>query len=262
MKKASPCPGSHVSSRSRSYKPSSTSALGAEVASAEQRRSSLFYAFWPEKDGAMTFSFTILSKIFHFNHLRTLILTNVPVKIHSEKELKEYFKYRLSRSFATPLVGLSSSSHRRNPVYRSPSFLILETSSTCLYLPASLPRTGSESILIIDRVLIATNRRVSEQTRTSLLRRLITASLPVERHFRMFICAAESSNIEGGGSRGLRNDWLFTQQSRNKGRLASKVHLFSDVLMSMTTSSSLTSKCHGLQVSPVIYSPPTNATSI
>jgi len=75
-----------------------------------------YYAYWSEKDGAMTFSFTILSKIFHFNHLRTLVLTNVPVKIRSEKELKEYFKYCLSRPFATPLVGLSSSAQPGLPL--------------------------------------------------------------------------------------------------------------------------------------------------
>ncbi|KAG2153124.1 uncharacterized protein EDB93DRAFT_1136745 [Suillus bovinus] len=41
--------------------------------------------------------------------LRTVMVTNVPVQLRSEKELKEYFEYHLSRSLDKPSVGLSAS---------------------------------------------------------------------------------------------------------------------------------------------------------
>lgn len=42
--------------------------------------------------------------------LRTVMVTNVPVQLRSEKELKEYFEYYLSRSLDKPSLGLSASS--------------------------------------------------------------------------------------------------------------------------------------------------------
>ncbi|KAG2338484.1 hypothetical protein BDR05DRAFT_969182 [Suillus weaverae] len=41
--------------------------------------------------------------------LRTVMVTNVPVQLRSEKELKEYFEYYLSRSLDKPSVGLPAS---------------------------------------------------------------------------------------------------------------------------------------------------------
>ncbi|KAG1750941.1 late exocytosis, associated with Golgi transport-domain-containing protein [Suillus occidentalis] len=41
--------------------------------------------------------------------LRTVMVTNVPVQLRSEKELKEYFEYYLSRSLDKPFVGLPAS---------------------------------------------------------------------------------------------------------------------------------------------------------
>ncbi|OJA09613.1 hypothetical protein AZE42_01404 [Rhizopogon vesiculosus] len=47
--------------------------------------------------------------------LRTVMVTNIPVPLRSEKELKEYFEYYLSRSLDKPSVGL--------PASKQPGFL-------------------------------------------------------------------------------------------------------------------------------------------
>lgn len=41
--------------------------------------------------------------------LRTVMVTNVPSRLRSEKELKEYFEYYMSRPLAKPSIGLTSS---------------------------------------------------------------------------------------------------------------------------------------------------------
>ncbi|KAI5117451.1 hypothetical protein M0805_005828 [Coniferiporia weirii] len=41
--------------------------------------------------------------------LRTVMVTNIPTRLRSEKELKEYFEYYMSRPLAKPSLGLTSS---------------------------------------------------------------------------------------------------------------------------------------------------------
>ncbi|KAL5501776.1 hypothetical protein ACEPAH_9036 [Sanghuangporus vaninii] len=41
--------------------------------------------------------------------LRTVMVTNIPSRLRSEKELKEYFEYYMSRPLAKPSIGLTSS---------------------------------------------------------------------------------------------------------------------------------------------------------
>ncbi|KAG0700120.1 hypothetical protein DFH29DRAFT_933566 [Suillus ampliporus] len=126
--------------------------------------------------------------------LRTVMVTNVPVQLRSEKELKEYFEYYLSRSLDKPSVGLPAST-QPGLLNKSLAFVF----NRAKRIPQSIgmsareaeSREGSDGaplsqipspkhIPLIDRVVIA--RRMTElasllERREDILCRLETAHI-------------------------------------------------------------------------------------
>ncbi|KAF9242543.1 hypothetical protein BU15DRAFT_86750 [Melanogaster broomeanus] len=126
--------------------------------------------------------------------LRTVMVTNVPAELRSEKELKEYFEYYMSRPIDKPSVGLTSSRQpgripKHIPVPRSISLTphgeseqsLTEGDGTPHEAP---PRVTSDDIPVIDRVVIA--RKMTElasllERREDILRSLEIAHIKLAR---------------------------------------------------------------------------------
>lgn len=126
--------------------------------------------------------------------LRTVMVTNIPVQLRSEKELREYFEYYMSRSLDKPSVGLPASTQPGllnkllafvfNRAKRIPQSIgtaadeNLEGSSGAPL--GRIPTSTPENIPDIDRVVIA--RRMTElasllERREDILCRLETAHI-------------------------------------------------------------------------------------
>ncbi|EMD39889.1 hypothetical protein CERSUDRAFT_112144 [Gelatoporia subvermispora B] len=132
--------------------------------------------------------------------MRTIMVTNVPVSLRSEKELREYFEYYLSRSIARPALGLTSSvqpgflnktvSFLFNKAKRLPTY-VQRVASRTAELPEPAPdRPSGESENdardppVIDRVVLV--RRMTElasllERREEVLRLLETAHIKMAR---------------------------------------------------------------------------------
>ncbi|KAG2129484.1 hypothetical protein DEU56DRAFT_817317 [Suillus clintonianus] len=134
--------------------------------------------------------------------LRTVMVTNVPVQLRSEKELKEYFEYHLSRSLDMPSVGLPASTQPGffnkllafgfNRAKRIPQNIGMSVRE-----PANgsqeggdgaplgqVPSANRENVPPIDRVVIA--RRMTElasllERREEILRRLEGAHISLAK---------------------------------------------------------------------------------
>jgi hypothetical protein len=144
--------------------------------------------------------------------LRTVMVTNIPVQLRSEKELKEYFEYYLSRSLDKPSVGLSASTQPGllnklfafgfNRAKRIPENIGMSARET-----ASGSQEGSigaplgqisglnlENVPIIDRVVIA--RRMTElasllERREEILRRLEGAHIRLAKKALLAVYSVE-----------------------------------------------------------------------
>lgn len=126
--------------------------------------------------------------------LRTVMVTNIPVQLRSEKELREYFEYYLSRSLDKPSVGLPASTQpgllnkllafvfnraKRIPQSIGTSADENQEGSNEASL-GRIPTSTPENIPDIDRVVIA--RRMTElasllERREDILCRLETAHI-------------------------------------------------------------------------------------
>ncbi|KAF8835644.1 DUF221-domain-containing protein [Paxillus ammoniavirescens] len=141
--------------------------------------------------------------------LRTVMVANIPVQLRSEKELKEYFEYYMSRHIDKPSVGLTSSNQPGlmdkflafglNRAKRIPQHLPLPQSTrgptphgeTEQRLtegnrtPFEEPlRVNADDIPVIDRVIIA--RKMTElasllERREDILRSLETAHIKLAK---------------------------------------------------------------------------------
>jgi len=141
--------------------------------------------------------------------LRTVMVTNVPVQLRSEKELKEYFEYYLSRSLDKPSVGLPSSTQpglfnklfafgfnraKRIPqnIYISSPQTVDENQGERDGTPLRpIPSSKPENIPIIDRVVVA--RRMTElasllERREEILCRLESAHITLAKKTLLAVC--------------------------------------------------------------------------
>ncbi|KAI0052720.1 hypothetical protein FA95DRAFT_1258418 [Auriscalpium vulgare] len=130
--------------------------------------------------------------------LRTVMVTNLPLTLRSEKELAEYFQYYLSRPIEKPAVAITSSV-QPGFVNKSAGFLFNRAKHIPEHLP-HLHRPGAESsdlapsavsaqpepqdVPVISRVVIA--RKLTElaarlEKREEILRRLETAHIGLAR---------------------------------------------------------------------------------
>jgi hypothetical protein len=130
--------------------------------------------------------------------LRTVMVTNIPVQLRSEKDLQEYFEYYLPRSLDKPSVGLPASTQpgflnkltafvfnraKRIPqnIHMSPRQAADENQEGSDGAPLGhIPNSTPENIPVIDRVVIA--RRMTElasllERREDILCRLETAHI-------------------------------------------------------------------------------------
>ncbi|KAI0822219.1 DUF221-domain-containing protein [Trametes gibbosa] len=134
--------------------------------------------------------------------LRTVMITNIPPALRSEKDLKEYFEYYLSRSVARPALGITSSTQPGfinkicvflfNRARRIPSHLQRPRSSTTSRSPPETERSSSSQahtsevrdIPAIDSVAIV--RKMNDlasmlERREEILRLLETAHIKLAR---------------------------------------------------------------------------------
>ncbi|KAF9221015.1 hypothetical protein BS17DRAFT_758900 [Gyrodon lividus] len=140
--------------------------------------------------------------------LRTVMVTNVPVQLRSEKELKEYFEYYMSRPIDKPSVGLTSSTQPGlldkflafgfNRAKRIPQHLPLPQSISLAphrgteqgltegnaTPPEEPPKANSDDTPAIDRVVIA--RKMTElasllERREDILRLLEIAHIKLAK---------------------------------------------------------------------------------
>ncbi|KAI0061410.1 hypothetical protein BV25DRAFT_1916791 [Artomyces pyxidatus] len=123
--------------------------------------------------------------------LRTVMVTNVPLTLRSEKELTEYFQYYLSRRIALPSVAITSST-RPGFVNKAAAYLFNHAKHIPDHLPhlhghslgdvverANLPQKTQE-VPVVTRVVIA--RKMTElasllERREEFLRRIETAHI-------------------------------------------------------------------------------------
>ncbi|KAG2033743.1 hypothetical protein BDR03DRAFT_1094176 [Suillus americanus] len=135
--------------------------------------------------------------------LRTVMVTNVPLQLRSEKELKEYFEYYLSRSVDKPSVGLSASTQPGllnklfafgfNRAKRIPQTIGMSARETANGSQegsdgaplGQIPSLNLENVPPIDRVVIA--RRMTElasllERREEILRRLEGAHIRLAKN--------------------------------------------------------------------------------
>jgi hypothetical protein len=129
---------------------------------------------------------------------RTIMVTNIPSGLRSEKELKEYFEYYMSRPVPKPSMGMSSSA-QPGFVDRSAAFVFNKGVRLVARLLEFRTRSGaadhkeapdnvkqaSHDVPVIDRVVIV--RKMSElasllERREEVLRSLETAHIKLARN--------------------------------------------------------------------------------
>ncbi len=126
--------------------------------------------------------------------LRTIMVSNVPPLLRSEKELKEYFEYFMSRKLERPAIGLTTNTQ---PGFfnKSIAYLFNRAKRLPVIHPATQgsrnePSTDSsdipdpEAVPVIDRVIIA--RKMTElasllERREEILRLLETAHIKLAK---------------------------------------------------------------------------------
>jgi hypothetical protein len=133
---------------------------------------------------------------------RTVMVENVPPSLRSEKELKEYFEYYMSRPIQKPGMGLTSGmqpgffnksmSFLFNRVKRIPEHrpFVHVTDGVAHDAEGKEQRVNADNVPVIDRVIIA--RKMTElasllQRREEVLRRLETAHLKLARKTLMAV---------------------------------------------------------------------------
>ncbi|KAG1751153.1 hypothetical protein EDB19DRAFT_1675660 [Suillus lakei] len=149
--------------------------------------------------------------------LRTVMVTNVPVQLRSEKELKEYFEYYLSRSLDKPSVGLPASTHPGllnklfafgfNRAKRIPQNIGMSARETANGSQEGndgapleqIPSQNLENVPPIDRVVIA--RRMTElasllERREEILRRLEGAHIRLAKN--ALLARTKTLDVESG----------------------------------------------------------------
>ncbi|KAG2066463.1 DUF221-domain-containing protein [Suillus decipiens] len=143
--------------------------------------------------------------------LRTVMVTNIPVQLRSEKELKEYFEYYLSRSLDKPFVGLPASTqpgllnklfafgfNRAKRIPQNIGMSARETANGSQEGDGSplgqIPSLNQENVPLIDRVIIA--RRMTElasllERREEILRRLEGAHIRLAKKALLAVYSVE-----------------------------------------------------------------------
>lgn len=144
--------------------------------------------------------------------LRTVMVTNIPVQLRSEKELKEYFEYYLSRSLDKPFVGLPASTQPGllnklfafgfNRAKRIPQNIGMSARETANGSQegtdgaplTQIPNQHLENVPPIDRVVIA--RRMTElasllERREEILRRLEGAHITLAKKALLAVYSVE-----------------------------------------------------------------------
>ncbi|KAH9846366.1 DUF221-domain-containing protein [Lenzites betulinus] len=151
--------------------------------------------------------------------LRTIMVTNIPQALRSEKDLKEYFEYYMSRSVARPALGITSSTQPGfinkicvflfNRVRRIPSHLQKPRDSTSSGSPPETERTSSSQahsseirdVPAIDSVVIV--RKMNDlasmlERREEILRLLETAHIKLARKALTSVQMALENKEDGG----------------------------------------------------------------
>ncbi|RDX49881.1 hypothetical protein OH76DRAFT_1349897 [Lentinus brumalis] len=152
--------------------------------------------------------------------LRTVMVTNIPQALRSEKDLKEYFEYYMSRRVARPAIGITSSTQPGflnkmlafffNRARRIPGQVHLTRPSSAEHdaergSPTQEPDPGLFAPPAIDRVVMV--RRMNElaslmERREEILRLLETAHIKLARKALTCVQAA----IENRRSSGVFRD--------------------------------------------------------
>ncbi|KAI0714066.1 hypothetical protein C8T65DRAFT_738952 [Cerioporus squamosus] len=149
--------------------------------------------------------------------LRTVMVTNIPQALRSEKDLKEYFEYYLSRRVARPAIGITSSTQPGflnkmfafffNRARRIPAQVHLTRPSggdehdAERGSPTQEPNSGLFSPPAIDRVVMV--RRMNElaslmERREEVLRLLETAHIKLARKALTYVQAAMEDRRSSG----------------------------------------------------------------
>lgn len=124
--------------------------------------------------------------------LRSVMVTNVPRSLRSEKELAQYFQYYLSRPIDVPYIGLPSAA-QPGFLNTSMAFLFNRVKRIPELIPhrnegqsdnGSNPRMDGRQVPVIDRVIIA--RKMTElqsllERREDFLRRLEVAHIQLAK---------------------------------------------------------------------------------
>ena len=147
--------------------------------------------------------------------MRTVMVTNIPPALQSEKDLKEYFEYYLSRKVARPAIGITSSTQpgflnktfaflfnraRRIPAQVHLTRLSTGEHSTERSSPVDDPSPEEFDAPVIDRVVLV--RRMNElatllERREEILRLLETAHIKLARKALMSVQAAIQAREPG-----------------------------------------------------------------
>lgn len=167
--------------------------------------------------------------------LRTVMVSNVPVQLRSEKELKEYFEYYMSRPIDKPSVGGLTSSTQPglvnkflafgfNRAKRLPQHLPLPTSISIIPhgateqnlgggngngTPSEEPRVNPEDVPVIERVVIA--RKMTElasllERREDILRSLEVAHIRLAKKTLLAVSKEMERRREMGGDHSSSRD--------------------------------------------------------
>lgn len=178
--------------------------------------------------------------------LRTIMITNIPTRLRSERELQEYFEYYMSRPLAKPSIGLTSTS-QPGMVNKMVSFLINRLKKLELFSQAGdLPETSSDVSNQsaegarqegrkpgIERVVLV--RKMTELSslldrREDVLRKLETAHIKLARKTLTAVKYAlmrrkisESSFASRYSSNFFGHPSLFSKNTQGSGALAADI---------------------------------------
>ncbi|KAI0366924.1 DUF221-domain-containing protein [Pilatotrama ljubarskyi] len=150
--------------------------------------------------------------------LRTVMVTNVPHGLRSEKDLKEYFEYYLSRAVARPAIGITSSTQPGffnkifvflfNRARQIPSHVLRARNSVQSGTPPETERSASQDsgpqvrdVPAIDRVVVV--RKMNDlasllERREEILRLLETAHIKLARKALASVQLALEEKEEAG----------------------------------------------------------------
>ncbi|OBZ71410.1 hypothetical protein A0H81_08778 [Grifola frondosa] len=165
--------------------------------------------------------------------LRTVMVTNIPAQLRSEKDLKEYFEYYMSRHVARPTLGITSSTQ---PGFLNKTFAFLFNRARRLPTHINRARAFSrsaeleqavqpheikpEDVPTIDRVVLV--RRMSElasllERREEVLRLLETAHIKLARKTLTAIKDAIDRKEDPGLLRTAVHRMSMARSSRKSG---------------------------------------------